>query len=85
MTNEITTQLKQATNGKYWIIKSDSTTWEYHFVPLSCNCGGVPEIAYDFLSHEEAVKAALDRALIVNTQGFHNHYSKIVKDKRKKA
>ena len=84
-TKEMQMQLEKATNGAYWLIKSDSTTYEYHFVPLSCKCGGVPETGYDYLSYEEAMKAALDRALIVNSQGFHNHYAKIVKDKRKKA
>ena len=84
-TKEMKYQLEKATNGKYWIIKSDSTTYEYHFIPRSCDCGGVSEIGYDYLSYEEAIKAALDRALIVNSQGFHNHYAKIVKDKRKKA
>jgi hypothetical protein len=79
------TELEKATNGKYWIIKTDSTTYEYHFIPLSCDCGGVSETGYGYLSADEAIKAALDRALVVNTQGFHTHYAKVVKDKKRKA
>ena len=75
-------ELNAATRGSNWIIKTDRTTYEYHFIPRSCNCGGVPETGYGYSSAEEALKAALDRAKVVNTQGYHTHYSKVVKDKK---
>jgi hypothetical protein len=75
-------QLDTLTDSKNWIIKTDSTTYEYHFIPKKCNCGGVPEIGYGYPSAEEAIKAAIEKALIVNSQGFHTHYNKVVKDKK---
>lgn len=75
-------RLDELTDSKNWIIKTDSTTYEYHFIPKKCNCGGVAEIGYGYLSGEEAIKAAIQRAVVVNTQGFHTHYNKVVKDKK---
>lgn len=75
-------RLDELTDSKNWINKTDSTTYEYHFIPKKCNCGGVSETGYGFLSAEETIKAAIERALVVNSQGFHTHLNKVVKDKK---
>ena len=74
--------LDELTDSKNWIIKTDNTTYEYHFIPKKCNCGGVSETGYGYPSAEETIKAAIARALVVNSQGFHTHLNKVVKDKK---
>jgi hypothetical protein len=79
---QLITQLDELTDSKNWIIKTDNTTYEYHFIPKKCNCGGVSETGYGYSSAEETIKAAIERALVVNSQGFHTHLNKVVKDKK---
>ena len=66
----------------HWIIKSDSTTYEYHFIPLGCDCGGVPEIGWEFDSVERALIVAIERAKYLNDIKYHWHANKKVRNKK---
>lgn len=66
-------QIDALTDGRLDVIKTDSKTYEYHFVPKGCKCGGVVGVDSGFNSYEEALASALVKAVRIDAQGWHSH------------
>jgi len=73
LATDLKTELDSLTEGKFHIIKSNATEYEFHFVPKGCNCGGTAGLGFGFPSYEIALWEALKEAKQIAEQGFHYH------------
>lgn len=77
---DIQREIKGLTRN-FSVVQETPDEMSFYFTPKGCNCGGVDVIYGLPNNYEAALLTGLERARTIASQGFHNHYSKKVKNK----
>lgn len=78
---EVQQELKELTRN-YSVVQETPSSMSFYYTPKGCDCGGVAVI-YDLPNNYEiALWEGLKEVRTIAQQGFHNHYSTKVKNKR---